>query len=240
MTWPVQLENAWNAVRFREAIAFLTSRIPGPRPTLEAIEAGAAGEAFWVSDIALASVVTDVYESLNRAVATGESFDTWRDAVIASMRTHYPENMSEAEVDARVALIFRNNVQKAYATGRYQQAQNPAVKRARPFFMYDAVLDGRTTSGCKSLNGVILPQDDPFWDTQSPPRHHNCRAGLRTMSRRQAEARGGATLVLPTEPAQSGFGHRPGTEQPFRPESGRYPDEVQAIMNDRARDEGAL
>ncbi len=238
MTWNVTAD-AWAATPFREAVAFLVARIPQARPIRDAIEAGASAEAFWVSDIAALSVVSDIFESINRAVANGDSFGSWRSAVIDTMRRNYPENMSEAETDRRVELVFRNSVQRAYSEGRYQQAQAPAVKRARPYFMYDAVLDSRTTELCKGLNGTILPQDDPFWDTHAPPLHHGCRSGLRTLSRRQVEARGGATQVPPTEPAQPGFGQRPGTAPPYRPPPDRYPPELTQALDERARREGA-
>lgn len=231
MTWP--------SVEFREARAWLERRSVTSRPTREQIEAGAAAEAFWMSDVALLSVVSDVYESIETAVRTGESFESWRAGVIEALRANYPEDMSTAEVDRRVELVFRNNVQRAYGAGRYQQAQEPAVRLARPYFMYDAILDGRTTELCRGLNGTIRRQDDPFWDTHTPPLHHACRSGLRTLSQRQVDARGGETLAPHAEPVPAGFGARPGTEAPYRPPADRYPPPLSAALQARARAEGA-
>lgn len=48
-----------------------------------------------------------------------------------------------------------------------------------PLLEFDAVMDNRTTELCKSLNRVIRPVDDPFWDAYYPPNHFNCRSGVR-------------------------------------------------------------
>lgn len=57
---------------------------------------------------------------------------------------------------------------------------NPATKTLE----FDAVLDGRTTEGCRSLNGVRKPVNDIFWNTYYPPNHFNCRSTVRQHSDR--------------------------------------------------------
>ena len=46
---------------------------------------------------------------------------------------------------------------------------------------FDAILDDRTTELCKSLDGVIRPVDDAFWDQYYPPNHFNCRSDVRQL-----------------------------------------------------------
>lgn len=238
MTWSAP-RIPWTPMAFLEAIRFLERRTPGFAPAREAAEAGAASEAFWIADVSALSVIERVYDSVITAVALGTPMSEWRETVTTSLRAEYPARISDRQVDARINLIFRNNAQRAYAEGRYEQAQEPAVLAARPFFMFDAILDDRTTDECRALNGVIRPQGDPLWDTQSPPRHMACRSGLRTLSRRQVEARGGVTQTVDVEPAAPGFGQRPGTAPPYRPPAGRYPPELDAAMRERAAERGA-
>ena len=45
-----------------------------------------------------------------------------------------------------------------------------------PLLEFDAVIDGRTSDLCRSLNKTTLPIDDPFWNTYYPPNHFNCRS----------------------------------------------------------------
>jgi SPP1 gp7 family putative phage head morphogenesis protein len=44
---------------------------------------------------------------------------------------------------------------------------------------FDAVLDSKTSDGCRLLNGVRKPVDDPFWNAYYPPNHFNCRSTVR-------------------------------------------------------------
>lgn len=55
-------------------------------------------------------------------------------------------------------------------------------KEVLPLMQFDAVLDERTTLICQSLDGVIKPVDDPFWDTYYPPNHWNCRSDVRSLA----------------------------------------------------------
>ena len=55
-------------------------------------------------------------------------------------------------------------------------------RSAFPNLEFDAVMDGRTSPICTSLNGVIKPVDDPFWSTYYPPNHFNCRSTVRQRS----------------------------------------------------------
>lgn len=55
-------------------------------------------------------------------------------------------------------------------------------KDTLPMLEFDAVMDGRTTELCKSLNSVIRPVDDPFWKQYYPPNHFSCRSTVRQRS----------------------------------------------------------
>src|SRR5690606_12328319 len=44
---------------------------------------------------------------------------------------------------------------------------------------YVAVLDGRTTTICKDLDGAVYPKGHSFWDIYAPGNHWACRSKLR-------------------------------------------------------------
>jgi len=69
--------------------------------------------------------------------------------------------------------IFRTNVQTAFSHGRVRQMRDPAVTALRPFWLYDAITDGRQTDICDARDGVLLPADDPWWLNNTPPLHFN-------------------------------------------------------------------
>jgi SPP1 gp7 family putative phage head morphogenesis protein len=93
--------------------------------------------------------------------------------------------------------VFTTAGVRAYEDGRIAGWNIPQVSEALYGFRYSAVLDNRTTVLCRTLDGMIAPQDDPVWITLSPPNHWSCRSvrvevwassALREPSVRQTDA----------------------------------------------------
>lgn len=59
---------------------------------------------------------------------------------------------------------------------RWEQIEEQ--KKKLPYLTYSAVVDANTSDICAPLNGVCLPVDDPFWNTNAPTNHFNCRCIL--------------------------------------------------------------
>ncbi len=91
----------------------------------------------------------------------------------------------------RLQTIYRQNLQTALNVGRYQGQIEVADKR--PYWAYYSVLDNRTGSLCRRLDGVVYRHDDPFWQMYYPPNHWRCRARVGTLSEREL-AREGLTV----------------------------------------------
>ena len=56
------------------------------------------------------------------------------------------------------------------------------TKDTLPFLQFDATQDNRTTEICKGLDGIILPVDDPFWDSHFLPLHWGERSVIRQLA----------------------------------------------------------
>ena len=85
--------------------------------------------------------------------------------------------------------IFRTNIQTAYNVGHYEQMTDPGVMKLRPFWQYDAVNDAHTRPSHLAMDGKVFPADHPVWNTWFPPNGFRCRCTVRTLSKRQVEAR---------------------------------------------------
>jgi SPP1 gp7 family putative phage head morphogenesis protein len=92
-------------------------------------------------------------------------FNKYALAVKAIDKT-YNKNYLAAEYD--LAL------QSAQQAEHWQRIQEE--KDLFPFLQYNAILDGHETQLCNSLDGIIKPVDDPFWNTRFPPNHWRCRS----------------------------------------------------------------
>jgi SPP1 gp7 family putative phage head morphogenesis protein len=120
-----------------------------------------------------------IKKGLDKALKNGDSFDTFK----KEMQLKLPMYSK-----GKLNTIYRTNMQNAYAAGRWRSLMDNADYR--PFGLYDAVMDGNTRPTHAALNGVIKQLNDPFWDEHAPPNGFNCRCILRSLSKRQAEARG--------------------------------------------------
>lgn len=97
----------------------------------------------------------------------------------------------------------------AYGAGRHLQHTDKDVLEERPVWMFDAVLDGRTSTICKECDGTVLDAEDDWWRSHEPPMHHACRSTVIALTAEQARAKG-FTKKPPAVEADEGFGAPPG------------------------------
>lgn len=71
--------------------------------------------------------------------------------------------------------------------GQAQQARQwneiEKNKELFPYLKYVAVMDANTSDICAPLNDVVLPVDDPLWNSYSPLNHFNCRCVLEQLDK---------------------------------------------------------
>jgi SPP1 gp7 family putative phage head morphogenesis protein len=229
----------WNVVsdpstrpKFLEAIAWLRRRVPMTDAQYARLVLIGNRLGFHIAGVTQLDMVADVQRSIDRAVSQGESFAEWRRKIKERLLRAWRRNDATPENPAwRLETIFRTNVQSAYSAGRYEQLSDPVIMEARPYRMYDAVIDDRTTEICQERNGTILPADDPWWDTNWPPLHFACRAGVRSLRESQARRKGITSAPL-ADPAQEGFGMAP-TSEPYEPDQSQYPPDLWAAYQAR-------
>lgn len=216
---------SFRRLTFEQAIAWFRARVPMTPGAWRRLRGDARRQAWTVSNVARLDVVTQVWRAMERAIAEGRPLEDFQRDVAETLLEQWKG--TSINPAARLETIFRTNVQSAYAAGRWQQMTDPDVLRARPYWQYDAVLDGRTTHLCRSLHGTILPADHDFWKTRYPPNHFGCRAGVRSLTRRQAERLGGETRNVPVLESMPGFDTIP---QPgdWQPDLNKYPAAVVA------------
>lgn len=206
MAWSVTAETG----RFDEAVEWFQNRAVITKERALELDLDARQRAFWVGGGLQLSQVQRVFDEIGKAIESGEPFEAWRERMRFALRD-----------DAHAETVFRNAAQRAYSAGRWRQMTDPEVAKWRPYLMYDAVLDSRTTDICRPLDATVLPIDHPFWQTHVPPLHHRCRSGLRSLRKADAERRG-ITNVPPLQDAQDGFGLAPGAQPVWKPDPKKH------------------
>lgn len=212
MTWAVSAD----PVDFDDAIAWFRKRVAMTKADFERLSAAAKRKAFFVSNVAQLELIQQVWDAIDKAVKEGTPLADFKKTIGSELRKAWAGTVDDPPW--RLETIFRTNVQNAYGAGRYRQATHPDVAGDRPVWMFDAILDGRTTDICEACDGTKLPNDDAWWKTHLPPLHFNCRSSFIALTDKQA---GKITLVAPTQPPQDGFGGVPGADE-WEPDPNAY------------------
>lgn len=185
---------------FNEAIKAAWRReVVLPNVYYGALQSAARLQAFSIAGLARIDQLQAALDAMNEGLRSGLTFGEWKKTA-AEQEWGLPSH--------RLDLIMRMHTQTAYQAGHWEQFDRLADHRG--FLMYSAINDLRTRPAHRAMNGIIKPVDDSFWDDHSPPCGYNCRCGLVSLSKDQAEARGGETqLADPDARADPGFGARP-------------------------------
>lgn len=88
----------------------------------------------------------------------------------------------------RLKTIYRANMRSARAAGQWDRIQR--TKQALPYLVYLLGPSERHRPLHQAKEGLVLPVDDPFWQTWYPPNGWGCKCHVRQITRREAEERG--------------------------------------------------
>jgi uncharacterized protein with gpF-like domain len=146
-------------------------------------------------------VLADVKASLEAALKTGETFESWSKRITEVLATagwageREVANPATGEVAVtnltaprRLRTIWQSNMRTARAAGQWDRAQR--TKRLMPFFLYQLGPSENHRPHHADKLGLILPVDDPFWLQWYPPNGWGCKCWLRQISAAEAERLG--------------------------------------------------
>lgn len=208
--------------RFDEAVEWFAARIPLTADMAAELAQYSRTRAFTISGVAQLDIVQQVYDSLLDAIGKGTPLDEWKDAIEEKLTNAWGKRDS-----ARLETIYRNSTQQALNAGRWREQNRPDIKALRPYGLFDAIDDGRTSEICKHWSDVVLPLDEFARRNAVPQLHHRCRSQIRNISEREAKRRG-ITTDPPTIKADDGFGEPP-TESEFEPDAAKYATELYGL-----------
>ena len=133
-----------------------------------------------------AQILKRFYEEILAALEQGNPLSEFRRNMNEFLEAEGYEGLDPLQAD----LIFRTNIQTAYNVGHYEQMTDPGVMKLRPYWQYDAVNDAHTRPSHLAMDGRVFPADSEVWNTWFPPNGFRCRCTVKTLSKRQVEARG--------------------------------------------------
>ena len=176
------------AMPFREAIDFFRGKVNLPTRRWTDNYGKANARAFSVAGAMTDALLADFRREVTRALEEGVSFQEFRGKFDEIVQRHGWEHTGEP--GWRAELIYRTNLNTAYAAGRYAQMTEPETLAAFPFWEYIHSGNPNFREEHKAWDGLVLRADDPFWDTHYPPNGWNCGCRVRPLTRRGLARRG--------------------------------------------------
>jgi SPP1 gp7 family putative phage head morphogenesis protein len=155
-----------------------------------AIKGEARRTAFTISAELTTQTVEVIRDKLAEALREGHDTEKFIETVAESFTEGAPLG------EAKLSLVFRQNIHEAMSEGNEAGLQAPMVVDAFPYRDYQATTDGRVRKEHIALEKLgldgtsIYRADDPVWKRFRPPWAWGCRCSWVALTVRQAARRG--------------------------------------------------
>jgi len=170
---------------FEEAIEFFRRKLNVPTARWTDLWHEMHARAFSVAGAMEEELLEDLRTAIDRAISEGTTLDEFREAFDGIIkRTGWGY---KGGYGWRTAIIFNTNLNVAYEMGHYRQMMDPDVIKARPYFRYVGSSSREKRPEHMQWYNLVLPADDPFWDTHYPPNGWGCKCGIVSHSAREVE-----------------------------------------------------
>lgn len=170
---------------FEDAIAFFRAKLSIPTKAWDDLWREMHSRSFMVAGAARGSLLVDLRAAIEKGIAEGTTLAEFRkdfDQVIEKHGWSYTGGRAW-----RTAIIYDTNLSMAYSAGHYRQRNHPAVLAARPYLRYLPSSSRKPRTEHRGWYNLVLPHDDPFWQTHTPPNGWGCKCGVATVSARELE-----------------------------------------------------
>ncbi len=176
---------------FDEAVAFFREKARLPTARWTDIWQAQHGRAFVVAGAMRDDALSDLQTAIQKALEDGESLGDFlkRFREIVDRTGWRPRGI----LSWRARLVYRTNLSTAYAVGRYRQMREPDMLAVRPYWRYRHGGSADPRPEHLEWDGLILPADDPFWETHTPPNGWGCSCYVEPLTQRQVDEAGGVS-----------------------------------------------
>lgn len=184
-----------------EASRFLMNKGLKPSFAWEDVEPEEHAVAFTVAKAMQLDVLEDIRAEVQRALDEGRTLEQFKrdlkPKLVAAgwwgrkqMTDPVTGEVGEVQLGSprRLKTIYDSNLRSARAAGQWERIQR--TKRAMPYLVYELGPSERHRADHAAKRGLVLPADDPFWDTWFPPNGWGCKCRVRQIGRREAERLG--------------------------------------------------
>lgn len=169
-------------IPFVEAIDFFRGKVRIPTARWDELAVGAHSKAFTVAGALTDDLLADFQAALLRDLEEGGSYSGFQKRFREIVQDRGWVHTGTAGWRSKV--IWQTNMSTAYHAGRYAQMTDPDVMSYRPYWRYRHGGSRHPRPEHLSWDGLVLPADDPWWNTHYPPNGWGCRCYVEALSER--------------------------------------------------------
>lgn len=153
--------------------------------------------AFTVAKMMEVDLLAHVRDSIAQAVQDGTPFDEWAKNIKPTFeQSGWIAHVGTDEVPSRLQKIYDTNTRMARANGQADRIQR--TKDVLPYLKYELGPSEEHRTEHAAWAGTILPVDDAWWGTHTPPLGYGCKCRIRQLTPSEA-GRDGVLAQAPTD-----------------------------------------
>lgn len=178
----------YGSLPFAEQIEFFRQKHPELTAAWTDIYAAEHDHAFMVAGAAKADLLADFRAAVDKAIAEGTTLQAFRrdfDTIVEKHGWSYNGGRNW-----RTRVIYETNLRQSYHAGREAQMADPELQKRRPYGLYRHGGSEDPRPEHLAWDGLVLPLDDPWWDTHTPQNGWGCKCKKRMISAADAERMG--------------------------------------------------
>jgi hypothetical protein len=193
----------YKTLPFDEAIKFFKQKVKLPTQKWTDLTGGMHSRAFVVAGAMKTGLLEDLYSAVDQGIQGKMSLADFRKAFDKTVQKH--GWTYKGERGWRTATIYNTNLRTAHTVGRYQQMTDPDVQQGFPYWRFRTLDGGNRRPLHQSWKNIILPSNDPWWDTHAVPLGFGCKCWIEPVSRRDYNSMKGSTGVKTTAPDDGSY-----------------------------------
>lgn len=172
--------------------------------------------AFTVAKAMQIDVLSDLKKAVEKAIEDGQSFETFKKNIKPTLQQKgwwgkkkmtdpLTGDVIDAQLgsDRRLKTIYNVNLRSAYQKGQYDRTM---ASDLHPYLIYRVGNSVKHRDQHLAWNGLILPKDDPFWDSHFPPNGYGCKCYTRAVSEARKKKYENEGIKIPSTVDGSGGG----------------------------------
>jgi hypothetical protein len=198
----------------KEALTYLKNKSLQPAFSYKDVWHEEHATAFTVAKAMQLDVLSDLHNAVTDAMEKGQSFESfkknikpllqqkgwWGKKEMIDPLTGKTVN-AQLGSDRRLQTIYRVNMRSAYQKGQYERTMESDL---HPYLMYRIGTSVHHREEHVRWDGLILPKDDPWWDSHFPQKDFGCKCYTRAVT--EARKQRYESEGIPTAPRLDGSG----------------------------------